>query len=384
MKTMGTVYFFTGLPRTGKSTLGRLFYQRLKNTKPNVVYLGENELCAVFDQDIGNTQHECLYRVKRISQWCKLLSDQGIDVVCSSVAMSHSVRQWNRMNIPNYKEIYLWATKETLLTRDQKNFYSIKENMNKINQMFDKPEQPDLIIQNNGDRTPLELVEEVERVFYPNIVDNPIDNKAYWNCYYQNKLCTNQPSPFAHYVSTLVEPGKTLVDLGCGNGRDSVFFAEVGLTVVAIDLSDRAIQMLTKQNIPNIRFLCGDFISNSIHSPECYDYAYSRFTIHAINQQQENLLIQTIYRALKPGGKFFIEVRSIHDPLFGKGKQLERNSFFYDNHYRRFIVLDDLVVSLQSYGFMVEYAKEQTGFAPYGNDDPPVIRIVACKPSSKV
>ena len=28
----------------------------------------------------------------------------------------------------------------------------------------------------------------------------------------------------------------------------------------------------------------------------------------------------------------------------------------------------------------VEYAKEQTGFAPYGNDDPPVIRMVAVKP----
>ena len=47
-------------------------------------------------------------------------------------------------------------------------------------------------------------------------------------------------------------------------------------------------------------------------------------------------------RALKPGGKFFIEVRSVHDPLYGKGEALERNAFFYDNHYRRFLVLDEL------------------------------------------
>ena len=40
--------------------------------------------------------------------------------------------------------------------------------------------------------------------------------------------------------------------------------------------------------------------------------------------------------------------------------------------------------SLERYGFRVEYAQERTGFAPYGNDDPPVIRIVAVKPEQAV
>ena len=58
---------------------------------------------------------------------------------------------------------------------------------------------------------------------------------------------------------------------------------------------------------------------------------------------------------------------------------LERNAFFYDNHYRRFLVLDELTEALRQAGFRIEYAREQTGFAPYGNDDPPVIRVVAVK-----
>ncbi|MEQ2789523.1 methyltransferase, partial [Flavonifractor plautii] len=106
---------------------------------------------------------------------------------------------------------------------------------------------------------------------------------------------------------------------------------------------------------------------------------YSRFTIHAINQKQERMLLGSMARALKPGGKFFIEVRSVHDPLYGKGEALERNAFFYDNHYRRFLVLDELTEALRQAGFRIEYAREQTGFAPYGNDDPPVIRVVAVK-----
>lgn len=383
MENKGTVYFFTGLSGAGKTTLGGLFYRRLKNTKPNAVYLDGDEIRLAFGEDVGYTQEERLRWAGRIFRVCKLLSDQGIDVVCCSIAMFDSVRQWNRANIPNYKEIYVKVTKETLLKRNQKGLYTAGCNVVGVDLPFDEPRCPDLVVQNDGDRTPLEQVEEIERVFYPNIVENPIDNTDYWNQYYQNRVCSTQPSPFAQYVATLVESGKTLVDLGCGNGRDALYFAGLGLHVVGMDLSASAIQMLEETQTPNARFICGDFISHPTHAAGSYDYAYSRFTIHAINQKQESLLLQAMFQALKPGGKFFIEVRSVHDPLYGKGQPVERNAFFYDNHYRRFIVLSELTRTLEQYGYRVEYAKEQTGFAPYGNDDPPVIRIVAVKPDNE-
>lgn len=207
--------------------------------------------------------------------------------------------------------------------------------------------------------------------------ETSIDNRDYWNIYYQCQICSTEPSPFARYVATITKSGGRLVDLGCGNGRDALFFADIGLDVVAIDLSDAAIRMLQTLKRENPHFICGDFINNSVHQPKNYDYAYSRFTIHAINSKQEHLLLSSMYRALKPGGKFFIEVRGIHDPLYGKGEQRERNAFFYNNHYRRFIVMDELVATLKGIGFDVEYAQECTGFAPYGDEDPPIIRIVA-------
>ena len=380
MENKGTVYFFTGLSGAGKSTVGGLFYRRLKNTKPNAVYLDGDEIRVAFGEDVGYTQEERLRWAGRIFRVCKLLSDQGIDVVCCSIAMFDTVRRWNRENIPNYKEIYIRVKKETLLRRNQKGLYTSGSNVVGVDLPFDEPKSPDLILQNDGDRTPLELVEEVERIFYPNIVENPINNTDYWDQYYRNQICSTQPSPFAQYVATLVEPGKTLIDLGCGNGRDSLFFAKQGMQVVAIDLSRSAIDQLNQQPVENARFVCGDFIASDVHQPDSYDYAYSRFTIHAINQKQETMLLQTMFRALKPGGKFFIEVRSVNDPLYGKGKAVERNAFFYDNHYRRFIVRDELAHRLENGGFRVEYVKEQTGFAPYGNDDPPVIRIAAAKP----
>ena len=75
------------------------------------------------------------------------------------------------------------------------------------------------------------------------------------------------PSPFARYAATLVEPGRTLVDLGCGNGRDALYFASLGLSVIAIDLSDTAIQTLRERGGDNPRFLCGDL--STPPSPAC-------------------------------------------------------------------------------------------------------------------
>lgn len=379
METRGTVYFFTGLSGAGKTTLGGLFWRRLKRTKPNVVYLDGDDIRPVFGEDSGYTREERLRWAGRIFRVCRMLADQGIDVVCCSIAMFQSVREWNRANIPNYKEIYVRVRRETLLARNQKGLYTSGQSVVGVDLPFDEPRAPDLVVQNDGERPPLELVEEIERALYPPAAEPPVDNTDYWNRYYQNGLCSDAPSPFARYVATLTEPGGTLVDLGCGNGRDAVYFAALGLQVVGIDLSDAAIRALEERGVENARFLCGDFTSPALHGPACYDYAYSRFTIHAVNETQERRLLETMAGALKPGGKFFIEVRSVHDPLFGKGRALERNAFFYDNHYRRFLVLDELAGRLTRCGFQIELAEEGTGFAPYGNDDPPVIRVVAVR-----
>lgn len=380
MSDQGTVYFFTGLSGAGKTTIGGLFHQRLKATKPNVVLLDGDEIRVAFGEDVGYTNDERLRWAGRIFRVCKLLSAQGIDVVVCSIAMYENVRRWNRENIPNYKEIYIKVSKNTLMQRNQKGLYTAGKNVVGIDLPFDEPQNPDIVLHNDGERTPLELVEQLERALYPNIVEDVVDNSAYWNQYYKNRVCSQEPSPFAQYVATLVEPVKRMVELGCGNGRDAVFFAGRGLQVTALDMSREAIAQLRSRNIANAEFLCGDFVNSNVHQPDSYDYAYSRFTIHSINRNQEQVLLNNLFRGLRPNGKLFIEVRGVNDPLFGKGRQVERNAYFYDNHYRRFIVMDELVASLEKRGFRVEYAQERTGFAPYGNDDPPVIRIVAAKP----
>lgn len=207
-----------------------------------------------------------------------------------------------------------------------------------------------------------------------------IDDSSYWDQYYQSGVCVTEPSLFAQFVAEKVNPGETLIDLGCGNGRDAVYFAEQGLEVTAIDLSQKAITELQSRNLPNTSFQYGDAASPVFHQPGRYHNAYSRFSLHAMTEDHARLLFQRVLQSLRSGGRFFIEVRSVCDPLFGKGEEVERNSWIYEAHYRRFIVMEELVEELFKSGFHVTYAEENTGFAPFGQDDPPVIRIVAVKP----
>lgn len=207
-----------------------------------------------------------------------------------------------------------------------------------------------------------------------------VNDTAYWDRYYETGACSTEPSPFARYVAEQIEPGRELIELGCGNGRDAVFFAQMGLDVTAIDLSKQAIAALRTRGIANARFVLGSFVENEVHQPEAYDYAYSRFTLHAITQDQASLLFDNVYRGLRPGGKLFIEVRSVHDSICGLGEPAGANAWIYNGHYRRFVVLEELAEELARHGFTVEYVTERTGFAPYGDDDPPVIRAIARKP----
>lgn len=203
---------------------------------------------------------------------------------------------------------------------------------------------------------------------------------AYWNDFYKRDMACETPSLFALYVGEYVKAGKTLLELGCGNGRDSLFFRKLGLKVVAVDASEDAIAMLKREHNDNsISFINDDFVASEKLYKEKYDYIYSRFTLHAINLQQETKLLENVVYSLKDEGLFFIEVRSVNDELYGKGQAVEKDAYLYNDHFRRFIRIDELVDKLQNRGLSITYAAEERGFAPYKGSDPQIIRIVAKK-----
>lgn len=167
---MGTVYWITGLSGAGKTTIGKLFYEKLKEMQPNTIFLDGDTLRLVFGDDLGYTREDREKCAMRYSKLCALLEQQGMNVICCTISMFDSVRNWNRKNISNYQEIYIKVSMDTLCKRDQKGLYSgslrgEQEDVVGIHLDVEEPKKPDLVLQNDGHKTPWEQVQEIWHCF---------------------------------------------------------------------------------------------------------------------------------------------------------------------------------------------------------------------------
>ena len=70
---------------------------------------------------------------------------------------------------------------------------------------------------------------------------NKIQN--HWDSFY-NKNYLDKESSFSKFIYKRLKHFnlKNIIDVGCGNGRDSLYFYKKGFDVTGIDLSDIAIK----------------------------------------------------------------------------------------------------------------------------------------------
>lgn len=384
----GTLYWITGLAGAGKTTIGIQLYYALKEKGKNVVILDGDILKTIMGEVVGYGYEERLKRARQYCNLCKLLTNQGIDVVICTIAMFDEIRAWNRKNIANYLEVFLDVDYDVLKERNKKGLY-FDNNHNVVGKdvKAEFPKNPDIVIKNNGDITIKTCVKMIlETKLKPQFLYS--DNTLYWNEYYKViEHRKNEPSQFANTILTeyIDDTNKSLIDLGCGNGRDSLFFAEQGLRVIGIDASDVAITFLKERNLlDNVYFICDDFVNSSILYQNEVDYVYSRFTMHAITYESQKKVLKNVYKALKVGGNFFVEARTVNDTIYGKGEKVEKNAFIFDGHYRRFIDMNEFIDECKAVGFSIVYAEESDNFAPLNMQKPVCMRVVAVKSASNL
>jgi len=99
--------------------------------------------------------------------------------------------------------------------------------------------------------------------------------------------------------------GKRLLDIGCGYGESSVYFALKGAEVSATDLSPKMLEQaaaLAKRHRTSVKFIASSAEDLSVPDDH-FDFIYSANTLHHVFDRDR--FLEVIRRALKPGAFFF-------------------------------------------------------------------------------
>lgn len=178
-----------------------------------------------------------------------------------------------------------------------------------------------------------------------------------WVTFYNENKAPLGASSFACFVKDMHLDGvSTIVDLGSGNGRDTYTLAMLnreGAITIGIDPCARPrdsfgaafIQSPWGNQIPIIREA---------------SMVYSRFFLHAVPFEDTVAIISCTKKY------FCAEARAVGDT-----PQL------YPEHKRYFVDGDELLHALYMRDFEILHYEKRRGLAPYKNEDPLVVRVIA-------
>jgi SAM-dependent methyltransferase len=109
-----------------------------------------------------------------------------------------------------------------------------------------------------------------------------------------------------------------LLDLGCGIGRHSIFFAQRGFSVDAFDLSERGVAVLeqaAQERQLFVRARVGDMLSLP-YETGAFDCVLAYHVIFHTNRAGLEQVIAEIRRVLAAGGELFVTFNSVRNPSY--------------------------------------------------------------------
>jgi len=136
-----------------------------------------------------------------------------------------------------------------------------------------------------------------------------------------------EPTRFFHWsLPHLVRLGSpaSVLELGCGPGRDSRALASAGFVVRAIDHSPIAIERARAQPASGaLRFERTDALSAlRATASSSVDAVYAHALYMILSEEELRELLRELSRTLRPGGLHLFAVRSVTDPISRRGREV--------------------------------------------------------------
>lgn len=181
------------------------------------------------------------------------------------------------------------------------------------------------------------------------------------------------PKEDAQKFLDLLPKSATVVDIGCGPGRDAKIFSDHGFHVVGVDFSSKMIETARK-NAPDSIFYVMDIESLAFPS-NTFEGAWANCALLHIPKKNIPLVLSKVYAILKPKGVLYVSVKQHHvDELLAPDARYEGLEKYWS-----FYGQDELMNLLSHAGFKIIEAEISGKKSDYQTH--PIIKIYAQKPS---
>lgn len=169
-------------------------------------------------------------------------------------------------------------------------------------------------------------------------------------------------------------PGNEVLDLGIGQGRNSIPLVELGYNVTGVDYSTKCLE-ICKNNCPKLNLIQSDIRAFPIEKNK-YDLISSRCVLHFFHKDDTYKIIKNIKENLKSNGLVYISVFSLEDPKLIRHTNspnfeiLENNIFHHtvNDTYVSFFAKNeilDLFSDFKTISIAEEYCLDLGGDTPH-------------------
>lgn len=166
-----------------------------------------------------------------------------------------------------------------------------------------------------------------------------MDLQAFWdkkNAKYADEDWAKKPSLFAQWSRAYMPTDGKLLELGAGNGQDSIYFDSEGFSVTSTDFSLASLERAKSDAPEDIKFMAVDIAQPLPFGDESFEAVYAHLSLHYFDEKTTHAVFAEIHRVLKPGGILAALFNSTDDPELHEGKVIEPNFVEVDNIPKRF------------------------------------------------
>lgn len=167
-----------------------------------------------------------------------------------------------------------------------------------------------------------------------------MNQQEYWKTKWDKRETTAE-NAFARTCFSFIKHQtntQNILDVGCGDGEDALFFAKQGLQVTAIDFSESGVHKLNEKiknkQLKNVQAMQTDIMHMDFRDAS-FDVIYAHLSLHYFDDEMTTKIFDRLFTLLKPSGLIFVKCKSTDDALYGVGEHVGKD-MYVKGHLRHF------------------------------------------------